>query len=199
MLFESGLYAKLPVDLPERLALAVLDVAGAPALMRKATRPDACVCVMGTGKAGLLALAEAKRAKGKGGLVVAIEASREQAERVRGLGLADIVLEGDCTRPLPVHVRFLEATRGRLADVTMNVVNVPNTETLSILLTRDGGEVHFFSMATSFQRAALTAEGLGRDVRMLIGSGYTRGWVDVALDALRGDAGLRRYFETRYA
>lgn len=199
VLFETGLYAKLPRDLPERLTLAVLDVAGAPALMRKATRPDACVCVMGTGKAGLLALSEARRARGPGGLVVAIEASREQAQRVRGLELADIVLEGDCTRPLPVHTRFLEATHGRLADVTMNVVNVPNTETLSILLTRDGGEVHFFSMATSFQRAALTAEGLGRDVRMLIGSGYTRGWVDVALEALRADPALRRYFETRYA
>ena len=109
------------------------------------------------------------------------------------------MIEGDCTQPLPVHIRFLEATRGRLADLTMNVVNVPKTETLSILLTRDGGEIHFFSMATSFQRAALTAEGLGRDVRMLIGSGYTRGWVDVALETLRGDAGLRRYFETRYA
>lgn len=199
VLFESGLYAKLPPDIPESLALAVLDVAGAPALMKKATRPDACVCVMGTGKAGILALAEAKRAKGRGGLVVAIEASREQAEKVRSLKLADVVIEADCTDAMPAHIRFLEATRGRLADLTMNVVNVPETETLAILCTKDGGEIHFFSMATSFQRAALTAEGLGRDVRMLIGSGYTRGWVDVALDLLRTDPALRRYFEARYA
>jgi L-erythro-3,5-diaminohexanoate dehydrogenase len=199
VLFETGLYAKLPADIPDRLALAVLDVAGAPALMRKATRSDAVVLVMGAGKAGLLALHEACRARGRGGFVVAIEYAREQADVVRELGLADVVLEGDCTRALPMHVKLLEATRGRLADVTFNVVNVPNTETLSILCTNDGGSIHFFSMATSFQRAALTAEGLGKDVTMLIGSGYTRGWVEVALEALRSHAGLRRYFEARYA
>ena len=31
ILFESGIYAKLPEDMPEALALAALDVAGAPA------------------------------------------------------------------------------------------------------------------------------------------------------------------------
>jgi L-erythro-3,5-diaminohexanoate dehydrogenase len=121
VLFETGLYAKLPKDLPERLTLAVLDVAGAPALMRKAATADACVCVMGTGKAGILALAEAKRARGRGGFVVALEHDRDQAERVRALKLADVVLQADCTQPLQTQVRFLEATRGRMADVTMNV------------------------------------------------------------------------------
>ena len=31
ILFETGLYARLPADIPEKLALAILDVAGAPA------------------------------------------------------------------------------------------------------------------------------------------------------------------------
>ena len=31
ILFESGIYAKIPSDLPEKLALSALDVAGAPA------------------------------------------------------------------------------------------------------------------------------------------------------------------------
>ena len=35
VLFESALYAKLPEDLPEALALAALDVAGAPAQTAK--------------------------------------------------------------------------------------------------------------------------------------------------------------------
>ena len=35
VLFESALYAKLPEDLPEPLALAALDVAGAPAQTAK--------------------------------------------------------------------------------------------------------------------------------------------------------------------
>lgn len=35
ILFESGIYAKLPDDIPENLALSVLDVAGAPAQTQK--------------------------------------------------------------------------------------------------------------------------------------------------------------------
>ncbi|MGB3366027.1 MAG: L-erythro-3,5-diaminohexanoate dehydrogenase, partial [Acidaminobacteraceae bacterium] len=35
ILFESGIYAKLPEDMRENLALSVLDVAGAPAQTRK--------------------------------------------------------------------------------------------------------------------------------------------------------------------
>jgi len=31
IIFESGIYAKIPADIPEKLALAMLDVAGAPA------------------------------------------------------------------------------------------------------------------------------------------------------------------------
>ena len=42
ILFESGIYAKIPADMDEALALAVLDVAGAPAQAAKLTqaRPD---------------------------------------------------------------------------------------------------------------------------------------------------------------
>lgn len=38
ILFESGLYAKLPDDIPENLALSVLDVAGAPAQTKNLLR-----------------------------------------------------------------------------------------------------------------------------------------------------------------
>ena len=91
-----------------------------------------------------------------------------------------------------------DATGGRLCDLTVNLVNRPDTEGASILATRDGGCVYFFSMATSFSRAALTAEGLARDVEMRIGSGYTPGWTDYALDLVRGNPDLRRHFERVY-
>ncbi|MCG4583705.1 L-erythro-3,5-diaminohexanoate dehydrogenase, partial [Anaerosalibacter bizertensis] len=39
ILFESGLYAKIPEDLPENLVLSVLDVAGAPAQTAKMVSP----------------------------------------------------------------------------------------------------------------------------------------------------------------
>jgi L-erythro-3,5-diaminohexanoate dehydrogenase len=62
ILFESGIYAKLPDDIPENLALSVLDVAGAPAQTRKLVKEGDTVLVLGGGgKSGLLCLYEAKK------------------------------------------------------------------------------------------------------------------------------------------
>ena len=55
ILFESGIYAKIPSDMPENLALSVLDVAGAPAQTAKLVKPgDTVVILGGTGKSGML-------------------------------------------------------------------------------------------------------------------------------------------------
>ena len=62
ILFESGIYAKLPDDIPENLALSVLDVAGAPAQTQKLVKEGDTVLVLGGGgKSGLLCLYEAKK------------------------------------------------------------------------------------------------------------------------------------------
>ncbi|MDD2494758.1 MAG: L-erythro-3,5-diaminohexanoate dehydrogenase, partial [Tissierellia bacterium] len=45
ILFESGIYAKLPSDIPENLALSVLDVAGAPAQTVKLVKEGNTVLV----------------------------------------------------------------------------------------------------------------------------------------------------------
>ncbi len=39
ILFASGIYAKLPDDLPDTLTLAALDVCGAPALVARYVKP----------------------------------------------------------------------------------------------------------------------------------------------------------------
>jgi L-erythro-3,5-diaminohexanoate dehydrogenase len=85
-----------------------------------------------------------------------------------------------------------------VADLVVNCVNVPGTEAASILLAEEGGTVYFFSMATSFSAAALTAEGLGKDVTMVIGSGYAPNHAAVALELVRGDPALRSVFEERF-
>src|SRR5581483_6568825 len=73
VLFESALYARLPDDLPVAVALAVLDVAGAPAQVRRLARPGATVCVIGAdGKSGMLACAQARERVGPQGRVVGI-------------------------------------------------------------------------------------------------------------------------------
>lgn len=183
ILFASGLYAVLPDDLPVDFALAMLDVAGAPAQTAKLVRPGHTVLVIGGGgKSGLLCLYEARNRTGVTGRVIGLD---RECEKIRSSGFADVVIQADATRPMEVYRKVLEATDGGLADITINCVDIPGTEMASILSTKDGGSVYFFSMATSFTAAALGAEGVGKDVRMLIGNGYTRGHAEVVLDIAR--------------
>ena len=63
---------------------------------------------------------------------------------------------------------------------------------------RDGGLVYFFSMATSFTRAALGAEGIGKDLTMIVGNGYSKNHAEITLDILRQSDALRRIFEENY-
>lgn len=61
ILFETGLYAKLPDELPLKVSLAVLDVCGAPAQTQKLVQPGTHVVVLGaSGKSGLLVLKQAR-------------------------------------------------------------------------------------------------------------------------------------------
>jgi L-erythro-3,5-diaminohexanoate dehydrogenase (EC 1.4.1.11) len=69
----------------------------------------------------------------------------------------------------------------------------------SILACKDGGTVYFFSMATSFTKAALGAEGVGKDVNMIVGNGYTKGHAEISLQVLRECPALRDLFQEMYA
>lgn len=194
ILFERTLYARLPEDLPEEVALAAFDVAGAPASVLARAKPADVVLVIGTGKAGLLCLAAARQAVGSNGKVIAVEPSGPAAERARALGLADKVLSLDARDAEAMFSAIEEETAGRFADLVVNVANAPGTEGGSILCARDSGSVLFFGMATSFSAAALGAEGLAKPTTLLIGNGYVPGHAETALDLLRKLPRLRAAF-----
>jgi L-erythro-3,5-diaminohexanoate dehydrogenase len=198
ILFGRSIAAVLPDDLPDPLALAALDVAGAPALTARvvaehpATQPS--VAVLGAaGKSGSLSLAAARRAGA--GRLVGVVRDKGEAEALGATGLADHVVIADGQDALAV----LDAVQkcGGPADVTVVCVDVLGAEHGAVLATAPGGTVVFFSMATSFAAAALGAEGVAADVRMLIGNGYTPGHAQTALDLVRADAGVRALFERR--
>ncbi len=200
ILFASGIYAKLPKNLPRNLALAVLDVAGAPAQVVKMVKQNQTVVILGAGgKSGLLALYQAKKRVGAQGKVIALEFDKEAVSHLKRLQLADEVYQVDATEALQILAIVERATEGRLADVTINCVNVPNTEVSSILATKNEGKVYFFSMATSFTAAALGAEGIGKDVEMIIGNGYTKGHAEIALNTIVESEELRAWFENKYS
>ena len=198
ILFASGIYARLPEDLPDALALAALDVCGAPALVARHVRPGMRVVVLGAGKSGALCLAQAREAMGGQGQLVALDISGPALEALSGLGLCDAHRAVDATQAVEVLAAVEAATGGHLADLVVNCASVPATEMGSILAVRDGGTVIFFSMATSFTAAALGAEGVGKDVTMLIGNGYVPGHAELTLGLLRRHAGLRALFEQKY-
>lgn len=200
VLFESGIYTKIPDDMPQKLALAVLDVAGAPAQTAKIVKPgDTVVVIGGGGKSGLLCLHEACKRTGVTGKVIGISHSAEGVTRMHESGLPVIPLQGDARNATWVLREIERLTDGKMADLTLNMVNIPQTELGSILATRDKGIVYFFSMATSFTAAALGAEGIGKDVTMLVGNGYTEGHAEIALQIMRENPRLREIYERTYA
>lgn len=200
ILFQSGIYAVLPKDLPETLALSVLDVAGAPAQTAKLVQSgDTVVVIGGGGKSGLLCLYEAKKRAGITGKVICIGGSEKSTDRARKLGLADEYFAADATDAVGIYNRIMELTDGKLADVVINCVNIENTEMASILACKDDGTVYFFSMATSFTKAALGAEGVGKDVNMIVGNGYCKGHAAISLQVLRECPALKELFAEMYA
>lgn len=195
ILFARSIAAVLPGDLPVELALAVLDVCGAPALVsRVCAGYDApSVCVVGAaGKSGSLSLAAARRAGASS--VVGVVPNEADARALTAAGLADEVVIADARDPVA-----LAAAVGSPKNVTVVCVDVPGCEGGAILATANGGTVVFFSMATSFTAAALGAEGLAADVTMLVGNGYVPGHADHALALLREEPGVRALFEARVA
>ena len=221
--FRSNPLAKLPEDLPQSLVVAALDVAGAPSRVAALVRPEQRVTVLGAGgTAGLLTLCALRKQLGSTGTIIAIEYSEKALQDIASLGVADILVQADATRPLDlleqIRRKFeiyrrnaaIESTYGRqqckeayadhdyLADLAINVVNVPNTEFATILLTKTDGCILFFSMATSFTVAALGAEGIARQVEMHIGNGYMPDHGAVALQLLRDNPTLRAIFTERF-
>ena len=70
VLFESSPFAVLPDDIEESIALAALDVAGAPARTAAMVKPgDTVLLVGGGGTSGLLTLHEARKHAGPSGTV----------------------------------------------------------------------------------------------------------------------------------
>jgi L-erythro-3,5-diaminohexanoate dehydrogenase len=199
ILFESGIYSKLPEDMENTLALAALDVAGAPAQVRNLVKEGDSVLILGaTGKSGLMCSYMAKRMVGKNGNVIGQARNGTRAEFLKETKFCHEVIIADVLNPTNILEETLEANRGNEVDIAINCLSIPNSELSSILPVKDKGIVYFFSMATSFTKAALGAEGVGKDVTMIIGNGYTKDHAQITLDLLRESKKLREIFEKKY-
>jgi L-erythro-3,5-diaminohexanoate dehydrogenase len=227
ILFGRSIAAVLPDDLPTPLALAVMDVCGAPALTSRVVKEGAVVVIIGAaGKSGSLSAAAARKAGASkvigvvpteaeaallrnprttqdGGALGASPASENQQSRSRPaphLEAPESPLVDEIVvadARDPVGLAEKVQKAGGPADVTVVCVDATGCEGGAILSTKQAGTVIFFSMATSFSAAALGAEGLAADVTMLVGNGYVPGHAEFALDLLRTTPPVRSLFERR--
>ncbi|MGM0608996.1 MAG: L-erythro-3,5-diaminohexanoate dehydrogenase [Candidatus Muiribacteriota bacterium] len=199
VLFESGIYARLPEDIPPSLALAVLDVCGAPAQTARFVKLNDTVVIIGAGgKSGILCAWEAKKRVGPNGKVIGIEYSDEGIKRLEELNICDVILKLNAKDSLSCYKKIEDITEGDMADLVINSVNITNTEMASIMMAKNKGIVYFFSMATSFTKAALGAEGVGKDVDMIVGNGYTMGHADLTLEILRESPEIKELYSKLY-
>lgn len=199
IIFESGVYAKLPDDMDEGLALAALDVAGAPAQAARLIGSGQSVLIIGAGgKSGMLVAYEAMKRVGPTGRVVCSVRNAGYTDTLMSLNLCHQVIVENATAPVAHLHKALEANGGAEYDVVFNCVNIPDTEMTTILPCRQGGTVYFFSMATHFGKAALGAEGVGKDITMIVGNGYSKDHAEITLWELREHKGLRKLFEEKF-
>lgn len=190
-------WARFPEDLDFRIALAALDVGNAPVQTRALITPDtATVLVLGGGHAGVLAMAAARESLAPGGRIVLIDSSSRVCERAQRLGLCDVAVSSDL-RDAQGSRRAIESLGVEPADLTVVVVNASECEAAALMLTSNEGTVLFFSMATTFAKAALGSECVSSNARMVIGSGYAHDRGEYALRLVRENESVREAFEER--
>ncbi len=192
ILFASGVAAPLPADLPEETAIGVFDVCGAPAWARRLVTPSDRVLILGAGKSGILSAAAVREKVARDALVMA-DLSAAALEGPTARDLAGTLVRGDAQDPVAFQRCLKEQNAGEF-DLVINTSNAPETESACILAARDGGKILFFNMATQFQRAVLSAEGVGKDVGLIMGNGFAKGHWEYALDLVRRYPAVREFF-----
>jgi L-erythro-3,5-diaminohexanoate dehydrogenase len=178
-LFQASPWTPMPTDIPDEVALAAFDVAGAPSRVAARTKPGSRVLIVGAGNSGSLAAVAAAEAGAAEVLVADIDATRLRA--IAGLGIAVIAtLHIDATDAVAFAAQV-----GAPVDLTASCVDLPGVESACILATKQDGHILFFSMATGFARAALGAEGVGSAATLEIGNGFYKGHAQQVVGLLR--------------
>ena len=189
-LFETGAWAAIPSDLPESVSLAAFDVAGAPARVRMRCRPGDRVTIFGAGRSGILSAVAASESGASAITLIDIDGGR--LARCAALGIARMtVLQADARDARAIATLALDK-----ADLTVSCVDAEGIEPACIVATKSDGHVLFFSMVTSFARAALSAEGMGSAATLEIGNGLAANHADYAIAILRNHPQVQRLFAT---
>lgn len=197
-LWPSSPIVRLPDDLPARVALSALDVCGAPAQARRLAEGAKNMLILGMGKSGMICAAAARDQMGPEGLICGFDLRPDNLEVMKKAQIIDDFRCGNAKNPAEVLQLAAEMRQGGLFDVVINTCNVADTEMSAVLPCKDRGKVYFFNMATSFAKAALGSEGVGKDVDLLIGNGYAHGHAQMTLELVRNFPIIRAQLEALF-
>lgn len=194
-LWPSSPLVVMPDDLPARLALSALDVCGAPAQTMRLVQGAKRVLVLGMGKSGMLCAAAAREALGDAVKIYGIDLRDDNMRLLADHGLLDDWRTANARNPVEVLEHVHAMTGGEDVELVINTCNIDQTEMSAILPCAHRGKVYFFNMATSFARAALGCEGVGKDVDLYIGNGYATDHAEITLDLVRRYDVVRQQLE----
>ena len=196
ILFQSSPMIKAPTDLPSWEVMAVLDEAGAPMRTWNLVKETDQVMILGAGgKMGLLCAFAARQKLGPNGQIWGLVKTRQSYERIKHTQVFDKVICADAQIPMTALQEI--GSSGELIAVTINCINLPGTEALSVLITKDQGSVYFANLASNCNVASLIAEGIGKDLDIYTYKGYTHGHASFAIDLLRNNPELRKLLSSR--
>jgi len=196
ILFQSAPIIKVPDDLPLSEVMAVLDEAGAPMQTWKLVKKHDTVLLMGAGgKLGLLCAYAVRQELGNSGKFIGVVKTVASGKRIRQAGIFDEIVVTDALKTMEALKAIFPDDQS--ADITIDCINTPGTETLGILATRHGGTVFFANLASNYNMASLTAEGIGKDLHIYLYKGYIDGHADFAINLLRQNADLRHMLSSR--
>jgi L-erythro-3,5-diaminohexanoate dehydrogenase len=180
---------RVAADLGPTVSLTAFDVYPAASYARDLATPGAHVLVLGAGHAGLLAVLAARRAVGARGTVTAVDLDQAALERAETVDRDVLTVRADVTDPLAVAGQMSGA-----ADLTLVCTSVPGAEGAALTATGTDGTIVFFSTATRFAAAALGADAVGSQARLIIPNGLTEDRGQFALELLRQSPPLRAAF-----
>lgn len=198
ILFESGLYSKVPQDIPKRVLLPAYDEAGSVLQVYELSKPGDNIAIVGAGeKIGVLSMYAARKRLGSLGRIIAIVRTKQSARSISALQIADEVIVTDATDPIKSSLYVEKALGKDKIDLTIDCLNVSGLEMFSVLITRENGKVYFANPATRYTAASLGAEGIGKDIDLIFYKGYTKGHADFAAQLLRKNLDLQEYLKSR--
>ena len=195
ILFETGLYARIPPAIPAHVFLPIVTEAGSGYQANLLCRPGMVAMVVGAAeKVGLVSLFSLRQKLGSTGLLIAVTMRPEILPELQELDIIDRVLLVDDSNPLTACRQIQDALGNLPIDLIVDCNSLPGSEMLSILVIREQGTVYFANPAAHY---SVGAEGIGKEMNLLFYRGYIKGHVDFCTQLLRQYPALAQCFQPR--